>query len=102
MKKTILLFIGLCICLMLHAQVLKTLTVTAGGVDSQTITFTQKFWPTDVNDLVETQSQLKYYPNPFADQISIEIQNPKRDKITVEIFNILGQKIKPLINECTD
>jgi len=45
--------------------------------------------------------QIKLYqnfPNPFNPITSIEFYIPRKEKITIEIFNILGQKVKTLLN----
>ena len=39
------------------------------------------------------------YPNPFNPTTCISYQIPENGKVSIEIFNILGQKIKTLINE---
>ena len=39
------------------------------------------------------------YPNPFNGQTIIKFQVPYRTGVKLEIYNILGQKIKTLINE---
>jgi hypothetical protein len=39
------------------------------------------------------------YPNPFNSQTSIKYYIPKSDHIKIEIYDLLGRKIKTLINE---
>ncbi|MCJ7553008.1 MAG: T9SS type A sorting domain-containing protein, partial [Ignavibacteriaceae bacterium] len=39
------------------------------------------------------------YPNPFNSQTNIEFQLPSHSSVKLEIFNILGQKIKTLLDE---
>jgi hypothetical protein len=39
------------------------------------------------------------YPNPFNSQTNIEFQVPNQSVIKLEIYNILGQKIKTLVNQ---
>ncbi len=39
------------------------------------------------------------YPNPFNNQTNIEFQVPNQSVIKLEIYNILGQKIRTLINQ---
>lgn len=39
-------------------------------------------------------SQFSCYPNPFANEITIHIQNSKETNISVGIYNILGQQIR--------
>ncbi len=38
------------------------------------------------------------YPNPFNSQTMIEFDLPRREFITIEVYNILGQRIKILID----
>ena len=39
------------------------------------------------------------YPNPFNSQTKIEFQLPSHSSVKLEIFNILGEKIKTLLND---
>jgi len=39
------------------------------------------------------------YPNPFNPTTSIEFKIPVSNKVIIEIFNVVGQKIKTLVNE---
>lgn len=79
-----------------------TVTVSAEGVEPQTITVTQEAWPTGLNDLANNSIQLKCYPNPFSDEIILEIQNPKHTETTVDIYNLLGERIRNLVVKRTD
>ena len=40
--------------------------------------------------------QFRCYPNPFRDELTVEIRNTKETIIEVAVFNLLGQKIKNL------
>jgi hypothetical protein len=40
------------------------------------------------------------YPNPFNPATNIEFVLPKSGQVKIEIFNILGQKIRTLVDEC--
>ncbi len=77
-------------------------TISADGIEPQTITVTQEKWPTGMDDLSENSTQIKCYPNPFTYEISIEIQNPKRAEISVDIYNLAGERIKNLANKRND
>ncbi len=43
--------------------------------------------------------ETKAYPNPFTESLSIEYQLQQDGRVEIQINNILGQKIKSLINE---
>jgi len=58
----------------------------------------------DVEDELENQSPQQFnlvqnYPNPFNSQTNIQFEIPIHSKIRVEIFNILGQKVRTLLND---
>ena len=58
----------------------------------------------DVNEEQEIEIPKDYgltqnYPNPFNSQTNIEYQVPNQSIIKLEIYNILGQKIRALVNQ---
>ena len=58
----------------------------------------------DVEDELENQTPQQFnlvqnYPNPFNSQTNIQFEIPIDSKIRVEIFNILGQKVRTLLND---
>jgi len=42
---------------------------------------------------------LQNYPNPFNPVTTIEYNVPSRTQVTIEIFNMLGQRVRTLLNE---
>ena len=61
--------------------------VTANGIE-------------DILDEMPNQYSLSQnYPNPFNPTTTIIYQLPKTSKVSLTIYNIIGQKIKALINE---
>jgi len=49
--------------------------------------------------LPEEFALMQNYPNPFNPTTNIRFALPVESKVTVEIFNVLGQKVKTLLNE---
>lgn len=39
------------------------------------------------------------YPNPFNPKTKIKFQVPKSEKVTIEIYDLLGNKLKTLVND---
>ncbi|RLC45460.1 MAG: hypothetical protein DRH57_07950, partial [Candidatus Cloacimonadota bacterium] len=39
------------------------------------------------------------YPNPFNPETKIEYQLPKDTQVEISIYNILGEKVRTLLNE---
>ncbi|HLN74031.1 MAG TPA: leucine-rich repeat protein, partial [Prolixibacteraceae bacterium] len=62
-----------------------------------------QLWPIDANalttgaDVKKTDVEMKCYPNPFTDQMTIDIANPSHRAVSVEIYSISGQKISTLL-----
>ncbi len=52
----------------------------------------------ETNMLPQTYSLQQNYPNPFNPTTTIAYELPFESKVKVEIFNILGQRVKTLIN----
>jgi hypothetical protein len=59
---------------------------------------------TDVQEIESMQSPSCYtlaqnYPNPFNPYTRIEFSLPRRSFVTIDVFNILGARVKRLVNE---
>ena len=53
----------------------------------------------DRNGLPSDYHLSQCYPNPFNPETIIDYTLPRRSNVTIEIFNILGQKVKTLIDD---
>jgi len=49
-----------------------------------------------VLQIKDESDQFRCYPNPFAGEITIDIQNSLKTNVTVSIYNLMGQQIKTL------
>ncbi|MGE5394608.1 MAG: BACON domain-containing protein, partial [Candidatus Saccharibacteria bacterium] len=74
-----------------------TVTVSAFYFEPQTVTVTQNSPTVGLMDEITTDATIKNYPNPFTQQMTIEIANPSLKEVTVEIYTLSGQKIKTLL-----
>ncbi|MEA3476311.1 MAG: T9SS type A sorting domain-containing protein [Candidatus Cloacimonadota bacterium] len=54
------------------------------------------------SDIPEEYNLYNSHPNPFYNSTSIKYQIPKRTKVNISIYNILGQKVKTLVNLTKD
>jgi hypothetical protein len=41
-------------------------------------------------------------PNPFRSSTAIEFSVPTRTRVSIEIYNVLGQRVRTLVNETLD
>lgn len=60
--------------------------------------------PTDVtystlSPVPTDYSLMQNYPNPFNPVTSIKFTTPRRGRVTLEIFNVLGQKVRSLLDD---
>jgi len=55
--------------------------------------------PNEVDSPPSSFKLYQNYPNPFNPSTKIKYELPKPEKVRIEIFNILGQKIKTLLNK---
>ena len=53
---------------------------------------------TGVNSVNNSGIEISYYPNPFSNEMSIEIYFPETTDAMLEIYSMNGQKIKTLVN----
>lgn len=80
-----------------------------GGVQSANNFLLSGFWNTPIlgstgvqqkeNAIVPKACELyQNYPNPFNPQTTIEYDLPVMSKVTIEIYNLVGQRIRLLLN----
>jgi hypothetical protein len=68
-------------------------------VDGYTLLTDIEYDPTD-EILIESDYQLaNNYPNPFNPETMIEYKVPKTGYVALNIYNVLGQKIRTLVND---
>lgn len=54
---------------------------------------------TETNNLPTEYALAQNYPNPFNPTTNIEFSLPEAGQVKIEIFNILGRKVRQLINQ---
>ncbi len=85
----------------------ETFTDTTGDVTidfTHNINFTNIDWPTAITPIPQAGVPVEYslwqnYPNPFNPITNIRFQIPRAGKVTLEVYNLLGQRIRALVNE---
>lgn len=75
-----------------------TITVSAPGAESVAFVVTQAANPVGTEE-IEAKAQVKFYPNPFSQEMTIEIANPTHKEVSAEIYTMTGQKVKSLVNQ---
>lgn len=53
---------------------------------------------TGINDTPEIDFQLKAFPNPVADKLSVSYLLKQPDNVKLEVVNMLGEKVKEITN----
>ena len=53
----------------------------------------------DFSTLPENYVLEQNYPNPFNPSTTVKYSVPTRSQVTIEIFNVLGQRIKTLVDK---
>ena len=43
--------------------------------------------------------RIKNYPNPFVDETTIELFVQNKEHVTIEVFDLLGNKLRTLLNK---
>ncbi len=56
----------------------------------------EKYASTGLGELFAGKTQINCYPNPFSDEITIEINLIEDKEVEVEVYNQLGQRVKSL------
>lgn len=77
------------------------ITISAPGIDSKTFVVTQNGLLVGIEEIQEN-AEIKYYPNPFVSEMTIEIANPGHKKLSVDIYSLTGQRLKNLANQRND
>lgn len=54
---------------------------------------------TNTNTLATSAINIRNFPNPFADQMTIEYNLSATSDVSIQVFNSLGQEITQLVNE---
>ncbi|MCH7770056.1 MAG: T9SS type A sorting domain-containing protein [Bacteroidetes bacterium] len=53
----------------------------------------------DDNPIITKYELYQNYPNPFNPSTTIEFKIPQNEKVLIEVFDVLGQRVKVLLNE---
>lgn len=54
---------------------------------------------TGTQDILEFESRVQVFPNPFSSEVTIRYVLKERNKVQIYIYNALGQKVETLVNK---
>jgi photosystem II stability/assembly factor-like uncharacterized protein len=52
-----------------------------------------------VNDLLDSEYQLRVYPNPFSQKTKITYDLKEMSEVKIEVFNLLGARVSTIVNQ---
>jgi hypothetical protein len=78
-----------------------TITVSAPGVDSKNLVVTQNGLYVGIEETTLAPT-VNYYPNPFCQEMNIEIANTLHQEVSVDVYAMTGQKIRSLVRQRKD
>lgn len=100
---TFLLIFLVCSCLFLSLWAKTTVDSSKAFTPSSSISVTVLVTDEDViSQIPEVYSLSQNYPNPFNPETAITYDLPKSCYVQLTVYNVLGQKVKTIINQHQD